>query len=236
MYGQTNQRGSPGQRERATDGPHARETPGNQRSLTRTESPDASSTSGLMGPAAASPTFHALRSHRCLFLSPPAGPRGQGWTGKRKSRRCQCLGWGFILSPSARTGLADLAPWPKVGQTVGCSTFTHGAKPATRRVADGERMSPGEGGASAPMQEDDEDLDDMHRSARAARSGAKSPNSGGQQRTALHSTTSPLAWRPGPHRQLVNGRSARARYVPYGTVNQGEQRSLPAERCQALRM
>src|SRR5689334_9791736 len=51
---------------------------------------------------------------------------------------------GVILSPSARTGLADLAPEAKVGQTVGCSTFTRGAKPATRRVADGERMNPGE--------------------------------------------------------------------------------------------
>jgi hypothetical protein len=65
------------------------------------------------------------------------------------------LGWGFILSPSARTGLADLAPWAKVVQTVVCSTFTRGAKPATRRVADGERMNPrGKGGAFAP--EDDE--------------------------------------------------------------------------------
>jgi len=53
-------------------------------------------------------------------------------------------GWGVgvILSPSARTGLADLALQPKVGQTVGCSTFTCEAKPATRRVADGERMNP----------------------------------------------------------------------------------------------
>ena len=59
----------------------------------------------------------------------------------------------FILSPSARTGLADLAPRAKVGQTVGCSTFTRGAKPATRRVADGERMNPqGKERAYAPMQ------------------------------------------------------------------------------------
>ena len=60
----------------------------------------------------------------------------------------------FILSPSARTGLADLAPRAKVVQTVVCSTFTRGAKPATRRVADGERMNPqGKGGAYAPTQE-----------------------------------------------------------------------------------
>ena len=60
---------------------------------------------------------------------------------------------GFILSPSARTGLADLAPRAKVGQTVGCSTFIRGAKPATRRVADGERMNPqGKERAYATMQ------------------------------------------------------------------------------------
>ena len=64
------------------------------------------------------------------------------------------LGRWFILSPSARTGLADLASRAKVVQTVGCSTFTREAKPATRRVADGERMNPqGKAGAYAPMQE-----------------------------------------------------------------------------------
>ena len=64
---------------------------------------------------------------------------------------------GFILSPSARTGLADLTPRAKVGQTVGCSTFTRRAKPATRRVADGERMkSPGEGAGVRANAEDDE--------------------------------------------------------------------------------
>jgi hypothetical protein len=35
-----------------------------------------------------------------------------------------------------------LGPRAKVVQTVVCSTFTRGAKPATRRVADGERMPP----------------------------------------------------------------------------------------------
>jgi hypothetical protein len=40
---------------------------------------------------------------------------------------------------------------------VGCSTFTRGTKPATRRVADGERMNPqGKGGAFAPNAGDDE--------------------------------------------------------------------------------
>jgi len=36
-----------------------------------------------------------------------------------------------------------LDPWAKVVQTVVCSTFTHGAKPGARRVADGERMDRG---------------------------------------------------------------------------------------------
>ena len=61
------------------------------------------------------------------------------------------LRWGFTLSPSAGTGLADLAPRAKVVQTVVCSTFARGAKPATRKVADGERMNPrGRAGAFAP--------------------------------------------------------------------------------------
>jgi hypothetical protein len=56
-----------------------------------------------------------------------------------------------IPSPSARRGLAALAPRAKVGQTVGCSTFTRGAKPATRRVADGDGMTrPREVRAYAP--------------------------------------------------------------------------------------
>ena len=69
---------------------------------------------------------------------------------------------GFILSPSARTGLADLAPRAKVGQTVGCSTFTRGAKPATQRVADGERMNPREGWRVPANREDDEHQVDEH--------------------------------------------------------------------------
>ena len=57
------------------------------------------------------------------------------------------------LAISQEQVLADLAPRAKVVQTVGCSTFTRGAKPATRRVADGERMNPqGKGGAYAPIQ------------------------------------------------------------------------------------
>jgi hypothetical protein len=55
-----------------------------------------------------------------------------------------------------------------------CSTFTRGAKPATRRVADGERMNPwGKGGAFAPHAGDDEhqgdeDLENFPASGAAA--------------------------------------------------------------------
>jgi hypothetical protein len=54
------------------------------------------------------------------------------------------FGWGGCSSSRHRPGqvLAGLAPRAKVVQTVVCSTFTRGAKPATRRVADGERMNP----------------------------------------------------------------------------------------------
>jgi hypothetical protein len=73
------------------------------------------------------------------------------------------LRWGFIVSPSARVGLADLAPRAKVVQTVVCSTFTRGAKPATRRVADSERMNPrGKGGAFAPISGGVEHQGDEH--------------------------------------------------------------------------
>jgi len=46
-----------------------------------------------------------------------------------------------ILSPSARTGLADQSPRAKVVRPAGRSTLTRGLSPATRRVADGERMN-----------------------------------------------------------------------------------------------
>jgi hypothetical protein len=59
-----------------------------------------------------------------------------------------CLRRGLRLKDgpgSARA--ATVSVWLRWG-------FTHGAKPATRRVADGERMNlPGKGGASAPIQE-----------------------------------------------------------------------------------
>ena len=51
----------------------------------------------------------------------------------------------------------------KVVQTVVCSTFTRGAKPATRRVADGERMNPkGRMARSRQYRGDVEDQGDEH--------------------------------------------------------------------------
>jgi hypothetical protein len=89
-----------------------------------------------------------------VSLLPPAGPQAQGWTEKCKSGPCQCWAEAGGSPSRHRPGqvLADLAPRAKVVQTVGCSTFTRRAKPATRRVADGERMNPqGKGGAFAPI-------------------------------------------------------------------------------------
>jgi hypothetical protein len=64
--------------------------------------------------------------------------------GSARADRCQCLAEAGDSPSRHRPGrvLADLAPRAKVVQTVVCSTFTRGAKPATRRVADGERMNP----------------------------------------------------------------------------------------------
>jgi hypothetical protein len=82
------------------------------------------------------------------------------------------LGWGGCSSSRHRPGqvLADLALRAKVVQTVVCSTFTRRAKPATRRVADGERMNPqGKGGAFAPNAGDDEHQGDEGATAARAR-------------------------------------------------------------------
>jgi hypothetical protein len=80
------------------------------------------------------------------------------------------LRWGFILSPSARTGLADLAPWAKVVQTVVCSTFTHGD---TRYPEGGRRRedeSLGEGWCVRANAGDDEHQGDEH--LKSVRAGA----------------------------------------------------------------
>ena len=55
-----------------------------------------------------------------------------------------------------------MAPRAKVVQTVVCSTFTRGAKPATRRVADGERMNPQGRSARSRNTGDDEHQDHEH--------------------------------------------------------------------------
>ena len=71
-------------------------------------------------------------------------------------RPLSVFGWGRWSSAIGQD-ILRLGPAAKVGQTVGCSTFTRRAKPATRRVADGERMNPpGKGGAYAPNARDDE--------------------------------------------------------------------------------
>ena len=64
-----------------------------------------------------------------ISLLPPPGPQAQGWSGKCKSgHRHRLAEVGITLSPSARTGLADLTPRAKVGQTVGCSTSPAGLR------------------------------------------------------------------------------------------------------------
>ena len=68
----------------------------------------------LDGCCRSSPTRPRDRSSkRCMarLSMPPAGPQAQGWTGKCKSGAVGVgLGWGFILSPSVRTGPSRLGP------------------------------------------------------------------------------------------------------------------------------
>ena len=82
---------------------------------------------------------------------------------------------GMLVSHAEGTSgqvLADLALRAKVGQTVECSAFTRGAKPATRKVADGERMNPrGWWRITHQMQE--------QTSTRAMRTRGTSPNTRG---------------------------------------------------------
>ena len=132
--------------------------------------------------------------------------------GKRKSGHCHCLaeeGHPLAIGPDRPSRLGLVGEGRSDSRVL---HLTHRAKPATQRVADGERMTLGKGGASAPMQKGDEDQGDKHldptvQPVRAA----KSPDSGGQRQTVLHSTTSRLAGRPGRHRQLVNAWSAPGR-------------------------
>ena len=77
---------------------------------------------------------------------PPAGPQAQGWTGKCKSIRCQCLAQAGI-HPLAIGQDRSQQTWPRGRRSFRqwCAPPSPaGAKPATRRVADGERMNPRE--------------------------------------------------------------------------------------------
>ena len=106
------------------------------------------------GSRAAAPSSSQADSTASLL--PPAGPQAQGWTGKCKSSRCQSLvEVGIHPLAISQDRPSRLGPAGEGRSDSGCSTFTRGAKPATRRVADGERMNPqGKGGAFAPR--DDE--------------------------------------------------------------------------------
>jgi hypothetical protein len=74
---------------------------------------------------------------------PPAWPRAQGWTGKCKTGHCRFLA-GVRGHPLAVGQDRPSRPGP-TGEGRSASRVLHlprGAKPATRRVADGERMNP----------------------------------------------------------------------------------------------
>src|ERR1022692_2972477 len=153
-------------------------------------------------------------------LLPPAGPQAQGWTGKSRTATVSVwLKWGGILAPSARTGLADLAPGVKVVQTVVCSTFTPGAKPAPRRVADGERMNPPRECAFAQIPEDHEHQGDEYikRRTRPQMTCPLRARSAGQRRGLTGTSGQPVtpahvrkAGRPAAHTGLLSSGSSAA--------------------------
>ena len=145
------------------------------------------------------------------------------------------IGLGGASSSRHRPGqvLADSAPRAKVVQTVVCSTFTRGAKPATRRVADGERMNPREGWRVRANTEDDEHQGDKHlENSRALRAAAPDPASMGSPPLVLYhpasyadAAGSSLHQRGGtPHPEFYP--SGRARRVPDRVVRQEASRSL----------
>src|SRR5450755_3517866 len=168
-----------------------------------------------------------------LLQSPPERYRGRGRdadgatpfaasggaSGSRMDREVknsyrQCLAEvGGILAPSARTGLADLAPGVKVVQTVVCSTFTPGAKPAPRRVADGERMNPPRECAFAQIPEDHEHQGDenIKRRTRPQMTCPLRARSAGQRRGLTGTSGQPVtpahvrkAGRPAAHTGLLS--------------------------------
>ena len=130
--------------------------------------------------------------------------------------------------------LADLAPRAKVVLTVVCSTFTRGAKPATRKVADGERMNPqGKGWrARANKPGDVEHQGDVHQRAVQAGALPPCPRAYGLVGPAV---SPPYVLRgrgrifPAPAREIPHpefGASETCPFVPDRTVNDENSRSL----------
>ena len=107
-----------------------------------------------------------LKSRRSvpLLLLPLAGPQAQGWTRKCKSGHCQC--WlRRVIHPLAigQDRPSRLDPAGEGRSDGGVLHLTRGAKPATRRVADGERMNPqGRVARSRQYQGDVEHQGDEH--------------------------------------------------------------------------
>jgi hypothetical protein len=87
------------------------------------------------------PYYEASQADGTTCLLPPAGPKAQGWTGKCKSSHYQSLVEVGIHSPAVgQARPSTLGPSGEGRSDSGCSTFTRGAQPATRRVADGESI------------------------------------------------------------------------------------------------
>ena len=114
---------------------------------------------------------------------------------------------------------------------MGCSTFTHGAKPATRKVADGERMNPqGRVARTRQYRGDDEHQGDEHLENGHAGARAPVPPVYGSGRPAFSPPTvlrgrgrifpAPARGNPAPH-------GWRAISVPLTAVSSGLLRSLP---------
>jgi hypothetical protein len=88
---------------------------------------------------------------------PPAGPQAQGWTGSARAATVSWLRWGFILSPSARTGPSRLGPAGE-GRSDGGVLHLH-PRGQARYPEGGRRREdepPGEGVARTRHTEDDE--------------------------------------------------------------------------------
>jgi hypothetical protein len=111
-----------------------------------------------------------------------------------------------------------------------CSTFTRGAKPAPRRVADGERMNPsGRGGAFAQITEHDGHQGDEHLVSGPRGARAPVPPVYGSGRPAFSPPTV-LRGRgmifPAPARGIPAPHGWRAINVPLALVMYGLSRSF----------